>query len=434
MFFMGFSRYICFLISFLIYLLSFALLVCALDIIEPSVLIHEPETLSSNISMFTLGFFSPKNSTNRYVGIWFLSESNVVWVANRNNPLRDSSGILTISENNGNLVVLDGQKQILWSTNVSSIASNSSAQLLDSGNLVLVDGITGSTVWQSFEHPCDTLLQDMKLSTNQHTGEKVRLTSWKSASDPSSGEFSCGLEPRNVTEIFVWKENHPYFRSGPWDGVNFLGIPRTISSNSQTGFQLKGEQGSFNLSFYSDKSLWSFTLNSQGKVEQRLWNSQTNAWDLRRIMYSSDCDVYGKCGPFGICDLQNSPICSCLRGFEPKNKEEWARQNWTNGCVRREALQCERDKNDSQASNIDGFFMVEKVKVPGEAQVLPSYVEDPEDCQISCLKNCSCKAYAHERNLGCMIWNTDLLDMQSLPDGVDVYIRLANSELCIYLN
>ncbi|XP_028801028.1 uncharacterized protein LOC114756270 [Neltuma alba] len=281
--------------------------------------------------MFTLGFFSPKNSTNRYVGIWFLSESNVVWVANRNNPLRDSSGILTISENNGNLVVLDGQKQILWSTNVSSIASNSSAQLLDSGNLVLVDGITGSTVWQSFEHPCDTLLQDMKLSTNQHTGEKVRLTSWKSASDPSSGEFSCGLEPRNVTEIFVWKENHPYFRSGPWDGVNFLGIPRTISSNSQTGFQLKGEQGSFNLSFYSDKSLWSFTLNSQGKVEQRLWNSQTNAWDLRRIMYSSDCDVYGKCGPFGICDLQNSPICSCLRGFEPKNKEEWARQNWTNG-------------------------------------------------------------------------------------------------------
>ncbi|KAI9083677.1 hypothetical protein K1719_034385 [Acacia pycnantha] len=79
---MGFSRNGCLLISFLVYLFSFSPLVCALDTIVPSALIHELETLSSNNSMFTLGFFSPKNSTNRYVGIWFMSESNVVWVAN----------------------------------------------------------------------------------------------------------------------------------------------------------------------------------------------------------------------------------------------------------------------------------------------------------------------------------------------------------------
>ncbi|KAI9083685.1 hypothetical protein K1719_034386 [Acacia pycnantha] len=153
-------------------------------------------------------------------------------------------------------------------------------------------------------------------------------------------------------------------------------------------------------------------------------------WELKRIIGSSECDVYGKCGPFGICNSQNSPICSCLRGFEPRNKEEWVRQNWTSGCVRREALQCERDRNDSQTSKIDGFWMLETVKLPDDAQVLPSYSWDTVDCQSSCLKNCSCIAYAHERNLGCMIWNADLLDIQSMPDGgVDVYIRLANSEL-----
>ena len=45
-------------------------------------------------------------------------------------------------------------------------------------------------------------------------------------------------------------------------------------------------------------------------------------------------------GAFGSCDPQNSPICSCIHGFEPKNTEEWNRENWTSGCVRRTSLQC----------------------------------------------------------------------------------------------
>ncbi|KAI9083655.1 hypothetical protein K1719_034391 [Acacia pycnantha] len=76
-----------------------------------------------------------------------------------------------------------------------------------------------------------------------------------------------------------------------------------------------------------------------------------------------------------------------------------------------------------------GFCMVEKVKVPDDALVLPSYAENAADCQISCLKNCSCKAYAYETNLGCMVWSADLLDIQSfLYGGLDIYIRLAYLE------
>ncbi|KAI9083689.1 hypothetical protein K1719_034390 [Acacia pycnantha] len=193
MFFMGFSKTACLLLAFHICLLSSTLVVCALDSITASVLIQEPETVSSRNNMFTLGFFSPQNSTNRYVGIWYMSKSSVVWVANKNNPLIDSSGILTISEN-GNLVVLNGQKQVVWSTNVSHIASNSSAQLLDSGNLFLADGITGAFVWQSFLHPSNTFLQGMELISNTKTGEKVQLTSWESPSDPSNGKFSSVLK------------------------------------------------------------------------------------------------------------------------------------------------------------------------------------------------------------------------------------------------
>ncbi|XP_028791841.1 G-type lectin S-receptor-like serine/threonine-protein kinase At1g11330, partial [Neltuma alba] len=402
-----------------------SIVVRGLDTVAPSVLIQERETVSSNNGMFTLGFFRPRNSTNCYLGIWFMSESSVVWVANKNDPLTDPSGILTIS-GNGNLVVLNGQKQVVWSTNVS-MASNSSAQLLDSGNLVLIDRTTGAFLWQSFQHPDNTLLQNMKFSTN------MQLTSWKSTSDPSYGGFSCGLKPLNATEVFVWKENHPYWRSGPWNGTHFLGVPQS-SSMSLNEFQMQGELGgSFDLYFhYTDKSaLLTLKLGHKGKLKKQRWNSHTNLWDREWVSENSVCDIYGKCGPFGICNSLSSPICSCLRGFEPNNEEEWGRQNWTSGCVRREALQQERDKNFSQASKPDGFLKLERVKLPDHAEASPSnFAKDSADCQTRCLKNSSCIAYAYDKSLGCMVWNADLLDIQSFSvGGVDLFIRLAYSEL-----
>ncbi|XP_059596458.1 G-type lectin S-receptor-like serine/threonine-protein kinase At1g11303 [Vitis vinifera] len=138
--------------------------------------IEDPETLVSNGSAFKLGFLSLADSTNRYVGIWYStpSLSTVIWVANRDKPLNDSSGIVTISED-GNLLVMNGQKEIVWSSNVSNASANSSAQLLDSGNLVLQDN-SGSITWESIQHPSHSLLPNMKISTDTNTGEKVVLT------------------------------------------------------------------------------------------------------------------------------------------------------------------------------------------------------------------------------------------------------------------
>jgi hypothetical protein len=108
------------------------------DTITAAKFISDPEIIISNGGSFQLGFLSPPNSTYRYVGIWYsnISVSLVIWVANRNQPLKNSSGILAISKD-GNLVVLDGQKKVLWSSNLTSSVVNSSAQLLDNGNLVL---------------------------------------------------------------------------------------------------------------------------------------------------------------------------------------------------------------------------------------------------------------------------------------------------------
>ena len=80
------------------------------DIIFQNQSISDGQTLVSTSKNFVLGFFSPGAFSKRYVGIWHndVSERRVVWVANRNNPLQDTSGILKF-DNSSNLIVLDGR-------------------------------------------------------------------------------------------------------------------------------------------------------------------------------------------------------------------------------------------------------------------------------------------------------------------------------------
>ena len=389
--------------------------------------IKDPDfIISNNTSAFKLGFFHPKNSTNRYVGIWYnnISASTVVWVANREKPLRDSNGVLTISED-GVLVVLNGEKEVIWSANVTNSAPNSSAQLWDSGNLVLQENATGNVIWESFQYPSDTFLPTMKISANVRTGKKFRITSWKSPSNPSIGSFSCGIQPPSSPQAFIWKNGSPYWRSGPWNGRIFIGIP-DMNSVYLEGFRSGANpDGSSYITFdYVDKSnLSNFALTPQGNLVQRYNGVEDIGW----LAMNSDCDVYGKCGAFGTCNPQNTPICSCLQGFKANNAEEWNRGNWTSGCVRRTPLQCERVNAGGDEGKKDGFLKLKMMKVPDIA-AWSSAREDK--CREQCLENCSCIGYAYETGFGCMSWTDKLIDTQQFSSsGVDLYIRVAYSEL-----
>jgi hypothetical protein len=101
----------------------------------------EGEVLVSDGFNFVMGFFGFQNSSSRYVGIWYynIPDSQPIWVANRNKPINGNGGSFTISTN-GNLVILDENKNQIWSTNVSithNNKNNSEAFLRDDGNLVL---------------------------------------------------------------------------------------------------------------------------------------------------------------------------------------------------------------------------------------------------------------------------------------------------------
>ena len=199
----------------------------ATDTINSTQSFIDGHTLVSSGQSFELGFFSPNGSKSRYLGTWYKNFPDIiVWVANRENPITESNGVLTIS-NSGSLALLDQTKRSIWSSGSTRATENPVVQLLDSGNLVLRekgDVNPESYMWQSFDFPYNTLLPDMKLGWNFSTGLEQYLTSWRTASDPSPGDFTYQIEIVGLPQVVLRKGSEKKFRSGPWNGLIFGGI------------------------------------------------------------------------------------------------------------------------------------------------------------------------------------------------------------------
>lgn len=104
------------------------------------------------------------------------------------------------------------------------------AELLANGNFVMRyannNNDPSGVLWQSFDYPTDTLLPEMKLGLDLKTGSNRYLRSWKSPDDPASGDHSYKLEThQGVPEFFLWSKDVPVYRTGPWNGIRFGGIP-----------------------------------------------------------------------------------------------------------------------------------------------------------------------------------------------------------------
>ncbi|XP_021719538.1 G-type lectin S-receptor-like serine/threonine-protein kinase At1g11330 [Chenopodium quinoa] len=430
--------------SFLIYILPLGLELCsAISSITPTQFLKDPDTIVSNNNLFRLGFFSPTNSTNRYVGIWYNlpSVKEVIWVANRNSPLTDSNGVLRLSVD-GNLQVENSRNVTLWSSNVTRPATKFSvAQLSDSGSL-LVQGFpsnatreNGTIIWQSFEHPADSVLPNMRFILTPDSDLRRVLQAWKSSSDPSNGRFSIGTNSLGLFQIIIWDGDRPHWRSGPWNGNIFIG---TRYHNTGYGnilvntgsFTQETVGGMLSLVFAgANETLMShYAITYQGIIAQRWWDDSNKNWGISWKAPDNVCDIYGKCGEFGSCRPYHSPICSCLKGFEPKNEEEWKRGNWSSGCARRKQLQC-----GLAGSKQDGFLRLKMMKVPENAELITGLNID--QCRSACLTNCSCLAYAYDTQITCLTWSGNLIDVADLsPGGVDLYLRLAQSELSNNIN
>ncbi|KAL2327853.1 hypothetical protein Fmac_021280 [Flemingia macrophylla] len=423
----------------LLLLFFFSLVSYATDTIIQSQPLSDGTTLVSKNGTFELGFFTPGSSTNRYVGIWFknIPTRNVVWVFNRNNPTKDKFSTLSLTKG-GNLVLLNQNRSLIWSTNTtgSGSGSNHVVQLLDNGNLVIRDENDDSNneesfLWQSFDHPCDTLLQGMKLGWNLKTGLNRFLTAWKNWDDPSSGDLTSGIKLGINPELVIMKGSVEYYRSGPWNGIFSSGV-FGFSPNPLFYYKyVQNEDEVYVRYTLKNSSVVSIiVLNQTLYVRQRItWIPHTRTWSVYQSLPQDSCDVYNVCGAYGNCMINASPVCQCLEGFKPKSLQEWDQMDWTRGCVHREPWSC-------GVRNKDGFKRFDGMKMPDTTHSWINTSMTLEDCRVKCFENCSCTAYANldtsGEGSGCSIWFGDLLDMRISDSGQDLYVRMATSDAIIY--
>ncbi|KAK6283670.1 hypothetical protein POUND7_002622 [Theobroma cacao] len=226
-----------------------------------------------------------------------------------------------------NIVLLDQGQNLVWSSNITK-GDNPLAQLLDSGNLVLreanINDETNHYLWQSFDYPTDTLLPDMKLGWDLNAGFNRFLTAWRTKGDPSSGDFSFKLDYHGFPEIFLWNKQRREYRSGPWNGLRFSGVPE-MKPLDYISFNFVTNQDEVYYSFsITNKNLFSrLIVTPTGTLQRLTWIPDTEQWNPFWYAPKDQCDNYRECGQYGICDSNASPVCKCPKGFSPKNQQAW---------------------------------------------------------------------------------------------------------------
>ncbi|MCE3215357.1 hypothetical protein HAX54_002086 [Datura stramonium] len=300
--------------------------------------------ITSPGGIFELGFFSPGNSENRYVGMWYSSMSvrTVVWVANREAPLSNGSGILKVIKP-GLLVLLNGTNNVVWSTNTSRSAQNPVAQLLDSGNFVVKEAGNdnlGNFLWQSFDHPTDTLLAGMKLGRDFVTGREVYLSSWKNEENPAPGDFTYHCDPSGYPQNIVKNGSDVVYSSGPWNGRYFSGTQNSRQGTFYTYGVYSSKTEVYFVYNLTSSVLVRLTLSHNGVLQIWILGDRKQGWVPLILIPSDNCDMYKLCGAYGSCNSQDSPVCGCLDKFVPNNSDAWKKTDWSGGCVRRTELNC----------------------------------------------------------------------------------------------
>ncbi|KAG5255105.1 G-type lectin S-receptor serine/threonine-protein kinase [Salix suchowensis] len=409
----------------LIFLLKFS---AALDSISSSESMSDGKTLVSRDGTFELGFFRPGISDNRYLGIWYKSiqGKTTVWVANRVNPINDSSSLLKI-DSTGNLVLLRNNSDIaVWSANTTIKAQSPILRLLDTGNLVLRDK-NDAILWQSFDYPCDTMLPGMKLGWDLRSGLNRYLSSWKSLDDPSPGDFTWRVQREGNPDIVGWKGSKKYFRFAPWNGIGFSGAPE-IRPNRYFNFNFISNDKELYYTYnLIDKSMITrIVLNQTANHRQRwIWSTENQSWILYAAEPRDDCDNYGRCGPNGKCIISAMPPCQCLEKFKPTSQEAWNTMDWHHGCKRNKELDCH---------NGDRFIRFDELKLPDATNCWIDKTMNLKECRAKCLQNCSCTAYTNlditGGGSGCAIWFDDLMDIRQVSaGGQELYVRVGASEI-----
>uniref|UniRef100_A0ACD5Z0P6 Uncharacterized protein n=1 Tax=Avena sativa TaxID=4498 RepID=A0ACD5Z0P6_AVESA len=287
-------------------------LLCASDDrLLPGKPLSPGSVLVSKDGVFALGFFSPSNSTKNhsYVAIWYnnIPELTVVWVSNRAAPITDLSTANLAVTSSSDLVLSESNGHVLWTTNNGINSTISAEATLDcTGNFILRSLDDSTIIWQSFDHPTDTLLPGMNLRLSHTMHPLQQLVSWKSQHDPSPGDFSYSADPENSLQSFICHGSRPHRRIPVWTNYLFhLSYMDRFNSTIDMALHHAGDEVymAFGMPAGSFIVLVRMEIDYLGKVNMLTWENNMSVW---KVLYTPPEHV------FTVATQKSSQFASAL--------------------------------------------------------------------------------------------------------------------------
>ncbi|KAL3535828.1 hypothetical protein ACH5RR_004289 [Cinchona calisaya] len=337
--------------------------------LKPSdALIGSYNYLESTNKYFRFKFIQrPWSPQSWYLGIdcVFNDPPITVWVVFPNASGSYTSPRLFMSTD-GQLQLFSYSQSLVVNADQPEMVENTTATLLDNGNLVLTAPDDGRILWQSFDYPSNTWLPGMKLGL---FGSKNHLlASWMSKDNPSPGAFTFSINTdgsKNSVggELVAMRRGVPYWRSGEWNGNNFSFLDR---------LNLPGIFDVLISYYFSNKSERYFT-----------WNFTNDQYTITRLQSNGEIDlipytsyIVGTSGYAVACDVNEGEELDMYRNDA--------------GCI-----------INPKHSSCGGRYKFNKtIGDIDKWDILSNSSLGLGDCRDICRRTCSCDAFASQYSDG----------------------------------
>ncbi|KAH0459915.1 hypothetical protein IEQ34_010578 [Dendrobium chrysotoxum] len=355
----------------------------------------------SHSRLFAFGFYPVENEFA--VGIWFVPDNTVIWTADRDSELLPERSKLNFTEDGLQIPSSNGDRSIanISTTNSVKLAS---AYMKDCGNFVIQD-VNNNIIWQTFDHPTDTLMAGQVLFAGNKTVSSV------SSTNHSSGRFQLVMQENG--NYVAYPVNTPatsahFYWSSNTSGDGYTGI--LLDENGEI-FPIRESPNATQNSTLLSSATCLARIETDGFL--RIYNISSNSMQLTKTLPAGDvgvnkCSIKGACGPNSYCNFtatvtataaadnistgffQGEAACLCFPGFD---YTDW----------RKPYMGCQRNFSMGQfikENNIS--YSITKIANISWSDDPYAYTENrsEKECGESCFEDSNCYAalfFAHQR-------------------------------------
>lgn len=282
---------------------------------------------------------------------------------------------------------------MLWSTPRFS-APVTAAQLLDTGNLLLLDK-SNSSLWQSFEHPTDTIVSSQLLPAGSYLSSSV--------SDTNLAEGDYRLLVTTADTRLTWLGEDYWRLSNDARSIQDSNQPVSDMVVNTTGLYLLASDKTIVVAVSLTQSAFRVVkLSSKGQLTIRSYSSVNSSSPLSGDFTAptSDCDLPYICLSLGLCNPSgNSSSCTCPPLFTMATNGSCVPGD---GSTLASTLSCSNSYPAMSVSYLSltnkiGYFSIKFRSVTTSGQGI-------SNCHSLCSNNCTCTGYFYDNSsLSCYL-------------------------------